>query len=77
MRLFAWPSSPYVRKALLVAHEVGVVDELQLVFAGTDEELAELNLINPIGRIPTLVVSDQLVIFDSNEVCRFLAEHHS
>ncbi len=77
MRLFAWPSSPYVRKALLVAHEVGVVDELQLVFAGTDEELSELNLINPIGRIPTLVVSDQLVIFESNEVCRFLAEHPS
>ena len=77
MKLFAWPSSPYVRKVLLVAHEVGVVDELQLVFAGTDAELAELNLINPIGRIPTLVVSDQLVIFESSEVCRFLAEHPS
>ena len=77
MKLFAWPSSPYVRKALLVAHEVGIVDELQLVFAGTDEELSALNRINPIGRIPTLVVSDELVIFESNEVCRFLAEHHS
>ncbi len=49
MKLFAWPSSPYVRKALLVAHEVGVVDELQLFYAGTDDELSELNRINPIG----------------------------
>ena len=77
MKLFAWPSSPYVRKALLVAHEVGVVGDLQLVFAGNDAELTKLDRLNPIGKIPTLVVSDQLVIFESNEVCRFLAEHPS
>ena len=73
MQLFSWPSSPYVRKALLVAHEVGVFDKLHLVDAGSDDQITELKCANPIGQIPTLILDNGSVIFESNEVCRYLA----
>ncbi len=77
MKLFAWPSSPYVRKVLLVAYEVGLADRIDRVYARSEHDVKMLHRLNPIGKIPTLVVNDDLVIIESNAICRYLAEHPS
>lgn len=70
--LFSWPSSPYVRKVMLTAHELGMADRINLIRAECAEGEAELHRVNPIGKIPVLIVDDDLVIYESNTICRYL-----
>ena len=68
------PRSPYVRKVVIAAHELGVQDRIDLVrtvVGGTDPH-PELMRENPLGKIPTLVLADGTIIYDSPVVCEFL-----
>ena len=56
MKLHWSPRSPYVRKVMIAAHEMGLADRLQTVrtvVGGTTPHL-ELMRDNPLGKIPTL-----------------------
>ena len=46
--------SPYVRKVMVVAHEVGVADRLKLTPVKTREEPEKITPFNPLGKIPAL-----------------------
>lgn len=68
------PRSPYVRKVAIAAHELGLhdrVDQVRTVVGGTDPH-PELMRENPLGKIPTLVLADGTIIYDSPVVCEFL-----
>ena len=68
------PRSPYVRKVMITAHELGVQDRIETVrtvVGGTDPH-PELMRENPLGKIPTLVLADGTIIYDSPVVCEFL-----
>lgn len=68
------PRSPYVRKVVIAAHELGVQDRIDLVrtvVGGTDPHPALMRQ-NPLGKIPTLVLADGTIIYDSPVVCEFL-----
>ena len=68
------PRSPYVRKVVIAAHELGVqdrIDTVRTVVGGTDPH-PELMRQNPLGKIPTLVLADGTIIYDSPVVCEFL-----
>ena len=74
MKLYHSPTSPYVRKVMITAHELGLVDQIELV-AGTGTPLApndEVVGANPVGRIPALVTADQDTLMDSRVICRYL-----
>lgn len=73
MKLFHSPLSPYVRKVMVTAHELGVSDQIQpMTIASTPLEMADdLVAANPVGRIPALV-TDQGTMMDSRVICRFL-----
>ena len=74
MKLFHSPLSPYVRKVMIVAHEMGMVDQLELV-EGTGTPMApndEVVSANPVGRIPALVTEDAGSLVDSRVICRYL-----
>lgn len=68
------PRSPYVRKVAIAAHELGLqdrIDRVRTVVGGTTPHPALMRE-NPLGKIPTLVLADGTVIYDSPVVCEFL-----
>jgi glutathione S-transferase len=78
MKLHWSPRSPYVRKVMIVAHELGLADRLEIVrtvVGGTKPHL-ELMRENPLGKIPTLVLEDGTIIYDSPVVCEYLDTLH-
>jgi glutathione S-transferase len=78
MKLHWSPRSPYVRKVMIAAHEMGLSDQLhcvRTVVGGTTPHL-ELMQENPLGKIPTLVLQNGTVIYDSLVVCEYLDTLH-
>ena len=73
MKLHWSPRSPFVRKVMIVAHERGVVSRLECVrtVAATAKPHAELMKDNPLSKIPTLVLDDGTVIYDSPVICEY------
>lgn len=79
MKLHWSPRSPYVRKVMIAAHEMGLTDRLECVrtvVGGTTPHL-ELMRENPLGKIPTLVLEDGTILFDSPVVCEYLDTLHA
>jgi glutathione S-transferase len=74
MKLHWSPRSPFVRKVMIVAHERGVLDRIDCVrtIAETAKPHAELMKDNPLSKIPTLVLDDGAVLYDSAVICEYL-----
>jgi glutathione S-transferase len=72
MELKYGPVSPYVRKVMVVAHEVGVADRIKLTHVKTAEEPERIFPFNPLGKIPALVMDDGSVMYDSPVICEYL-----
>jgi glutathione S-transferase len=78
MKLHWSPRSPYVRKVMVVAHELGLAERLQCVrtvVGGTEPHL-ELMRENPLGKIPTLVLRDGTILYDSPVICEYFDTLH-
>jgi len=76
MKLHWSPKSPYVRKVLVCANELRVLDRIELVrsVAAMLKPNARLMLDNPLSKIPTLVLDDGRTLFDSVVICEYLNE---
>jgi glutathione S-transferase len=72
MRLLYSPTSPFVRKVLITAHEIGVADRIETVRANPREPTAMLLERNPLGKIPVLLTDDGGCIYDSPLICDYL-----
>ena len=72
MELKYSPTSPYARKALVIAHELGIADRLRLTALNPRAEGAALAAFNPLRKIPVLVTDEGDVIFDSPVICEYL-----
>ena len=74
MKLHWSPKSPYVRKVMICAHELDLVDRLELVrsVAAMLKPNARLMQDNPLSKIPTLVLDDGFTLFDSVVICEYL-----
>ncbi|HYE69938.1 MAG TPA: glutathione S-transferase [Aquabacterium sp.] len=74
MQLHWSPKSPFVRKVMVCAHEVGVADRLELVrsVAAMLKPNPRLMQDNPLSKIPTLVLDDGFALFDSVVICEYL-----
>ena len=68
------PRSPFVRKVMIAAHELGVADRLETVrtVVAMSEPNLELLADNPLGKIPTLVLDDGTALYDSLTICEYL-----
>lgn len=78
MTLHWSPRSPFVRKVMIVAHEAGVADRLtcvRTVVGGTKPHL-ELMRENPLGKLPTLVLADGAVLYDSSVIAEYFDSLH-
>ena len=78
MKLFWSPRSPFVRKVVVCAHELGIEDRIEKVYAlvSLNKTNADVMQVNPIGRIPALVTDDDAVLYDSSVICEYLDAVH-
>jgi glutathione S-transferase len=78
MKLHWSPRSPFVRKVMIVAHELGLADRLDCVrtVAATTKPNDALMLDNPLSKLPTLVLADGTVIYDSPVICEYFDSLH-
>jgi glutathione S-transferase len=78
MKLHWSPRSPFVRKVMIAAHELGLVNRLDCVrtVVATTKPHAGLMEENPLSKIPTLVLDDGSVIYDSAVILEYLDELH-
>jgi glutathione S-transferase len=74
MKLFHSPASPYVRKVVASAIELGLEAEIERLPSAAspvtrDETVAQSN---PVGKVPTLLLADGTALFDSRVICEYL-----
>ena len=74
MTLHWSPRSPFVRKVMVAAHELGLADRIATV--RTVVAMANVNRAllaeNPLGKIPTLVLEDGTILYDSQVIIEYL-----
>ncbi|MDF3150482.1 glutathione S-transferase [Mesorhizobium sp. XAP10] len=78
MILYYQTHSPFARKALVFAHEVGIADRLEVIHHETSPTLrnARVYTENPLGKVPVLLRPDASPIFDSDVICAYLDTLH-
>ena len=74
MKLFYSPTSPYVRKVMIVAHELGLAGKIEMVDCAAHPIKRDKSIIaqNPLGQVPTLVTDDGMMIADSRVISAYL-----
>ncbi len=74
MKLWYSPTSPFVRKVIAAAHELGLTDRIEIIEASTSpvNRHAGLAALNPAGKIPAMQLDDGQVIYDSRVICAYL-----
>ena len=67
------PRSPYVRKVMIAAHELGLAGRLNCVRTVVGGTTANTVLMheNPLGKLPTLVLPDGTVLYDSYVILEY------
>ena len=75
MTLFWSSRSPYVRKTMVVAHECGLVSQLELVRmdVATTRASPQVSAVNPLGKIPVLILENGATLYDSGVICEYFA----
>lgn len=74
MKLYWSSRSPFARKVMIAAHELGLADRIttERVVVGADKPNAEVMRFNPLGKIPALVLDNGTVIHDSAVIVDYL-----
>ena len=74
MKLFFSPTSPYVRKVLVTAREVGCEARIELLDAAANPINRDAKIVahNPLGKVPTLLTDDGVALYDSRVICEYL-----
>jgi glutathione S-transferase len=78
MKLLWSSRSPFVRKAMVTAHELGLAGRIRTerVIVGANNPNAEVMAVNPLNKIPTLVLDDGTALYDSRVICEYLDTLH-
>ena len=78
MKLLARPASPFARKVRVMARETGLNNEIEeIMFSSPEEMKEEIIRYNPLGKIPTLILDNQTIIYDSKVICEYLDSVHN
>ena len=74
MKLYFSPFSPYVRKCLVVGHELGLDARITLLPSAAHPIQRDQAIIanNPLGKVPTLLTDDGQALYDSRVICEYL-----
>jgi glutathione S-transferase len=74
VKIYYSVNSPFARKCLVAAHELGLKDRVERVNAEAHPVKRDRALvaINPLGQVPTLVADDGTILYDSRVICEYL-----
>jgi glutathione S-transferase len=75
MKLYWSPTSPYTRKVRAIIIEKGLSDRFEHVRTNVWSDPAEFFKINPLGKIPAIVLDDGQPLYDSIAICAYLDAH--
>ncbi|RNF86260.1 glutathione S-transferase family protein [Montanilutibacter psychrotolerans] len=78
MQLLYQTHSPYARKALVVAHELGLSSQLEVVHHETSPTQRNPLVFdqNPLGKVPVLLREGKPALFDSDVICAYFDTLH-
>ncbi len=78
MQLYHSPTSPYVRKVMVLLHETGLLDRVSLTPATVTPITNDATVAahNPLTKVPTLTLDDGTDLFDSRVICEYLDTLH-
>ncbi len=79
MKLFHTSTSPFVRKVMVAAYELGLAGNIETTFLRPSPLQADATLSreNPLSKIPVLVTDEGVTIFDSRVICEYLDTLHT
>lgn len=72
MILLSSPASPFGRKIKIAASILGLSDQITMKPTSTQEPDAYFHQVNPLGKIPALVLDDETVLYDSRVIMEYL-----
>jgi glutathione S-transferase len=72
MKLLYTKRSPYARKPRVIALEKGI--KLEFINEDLANKSKLLTDVNPLGKVPTLILDNNDVIYDSKVICQYLDE---
>ncbi|NCV89647.1 MAG: glutathione S-transferase [Betaproteobacteria bacterium] len=74
MKLYFSPTSPYVRKCLVTADELGLIDQISFLPSSAHPVHRDASIVahNPLGKVPTLLTEDGQSLYDSRVICEYL-----
>ncbi|MEO8846047.1 MAG: glutathione S-transferase family protein [Kofleriaceae bacterium] len=73
MKIYGTTTSPFVRRVLVVAEELG--EPIERVETASEAGMAELRSVSPIGKVPVAIVNDA-PLFDSRAIHAWLTATH-
>jgi glutathione S-transferase len=76
MKLAFSSSSPWVRRVLVVAAELGLDDRIEPVEMGHRDEAGGYAAVNPLLKVPALILDDGEVLIDSTAISEYLDMRH-
>lgn len=76
MKLLSSPTSPYVRKVLVLLRETGQTVETEVQHASPTARNPAVAAANPLGKIPALLTDDLGPLYDSRVICQYLDTLH-
>jgi glutathione S-transferase len=72
MKLRYSPISPFVRKVLVVAIELGLDKRVERVPTSPGDPATDLPKENPLGKVPSMKLDDGTALYDSAVICEYL-----
>ena len=76
MKLCYTSRSPFVRKVMATAIECGLDERIECIEHDTFDHDGELHTINPVSKVPALVLDDGTMLADSRVICAYLDSLH-
>lgn len=74
MKIYFSPASPFVRKCLVAADELGVAEKIERLPSAAHPVHRDSQIVasNPLGQVPTFFLDDGTVLYDSRVICEYL-----
>lgn len=69
-------TSPYVRKVMVSAIELGLESQIEKIPTSPQSDEESLAEQNPLSKVPTLILDDGTAIYDSLLICEYLDSLH-
>lgn len=75
MKLYWGSASPYVRKVMVCAHELGLADRIEILDSAAHpvDRDTRIQAFNPLAKVPAAEARDGTVLYDSRVICEYLA----